>query len=116
MAAAGETLQRFGAGWRLLLNRTVSPLVVRPLPALHYFAILYMVHLEAKRLKLAGMPADEIPHLGRVMKSSWHLFIPLVVMVTLLLMQYTPFLAAFWCITLTVACSWIPRLLGRHGQ
>jgi hypothetical protein len=34
-------------------------------------------------------------------------------MVTLLLMQYTPFLAAFWGITLTIACSWIPKLLGR---
>jgi TRAP transporter 4TM/12TM fusion protein len=84
--------------------------------ALHYFAILYMVHLEAKRLKLAGMPPEDIPSLVWVLKSSWHLFIPLVVMVTLLLMQYTPFLAAFWGITLTVACSWIPKLMGRAGQ
>jgi TRAP-type uncharacterized transport system fused permease subunit len=30
-------------------------------------------------------------------------------MVTLLLMQYTPFLAAFWGITLSIACSWIPK-------
>jgi TRAP-type uncharacterized transport system fused permease subunit len=51
-----------------------------------------------------------------VLRSSWHLFIPLVVMVTLLLMQYTPFLAAFWGITLSVACSWIPRLLGPAGR
>jgi len=84
--------------------------------ALHYFAILFMVHLESKRLKLMGMPASEIPSIGKVLLSSWHLFIPLVVMVTLLLMQYTPFLAAFWGITLTVACSWIPRLLGQLGQ
>lgn len=84
--------------------------------ALHYFAILWMVHLEAKRLKLAGMDPSEIPSLALVLKSSWHLFIPLVVMVTLLLMQYTPFLAAFWGITLTVACSWIPRLLGPMGR
>ena len=75
-----------------------------------------MVHLEAKRLKLAGMPADEIPSLVAVLRSSWHLFIPLVVMVTLLLLQYTPFLAAFWGITLSVACSWIPRLLGPAGR
>ncbi len=40
MAAAGETLQRFGAGWRLLLNRTVAPLVVRPLPALQMQLLL----------------------------------------------------------------------------
>ncbi len=92
-------------------------ILVAVVPAtLHYFAILYMVHLESKRLKLLGIPASEIPSLGKVLGSSWHLFIPLVVMVTLLLLQYTPFLAAFWGITLTVACSWIPRLLGPLGQ
>jgi TRAP transporter 4TM/12TM fusion protein len=84
--------------------------------ALHYFAILYMVHLEAKRLKLTGMDPSEIPSLSLVLRTSWHLFIPLVVMVTLLLLQYTPFLAAFWGITLTVACSWIPKVLGEHGK
>jgi TRAP transporter 4TM/12TM fusion protein len=84
--------------------------------ALHYVAILYMVHLEARRLRLSGMDPSEIPSVGLVLRSSWHLFIPLVVMVTLLLMQYTPFLAAFWGITLTVACSWIPRLLGPFGR
>ncbi len=92
-------------------------ILVAIVPALmHYLAILWMVHLEAKRLKLAGMPPEEIPNLGQVLRSSWHLFIPLVVMVTLLLMQYTPFLAAFWGITLTVACSWIPKLLGPAGR
>jgi TRAP transporter 4TM/12TM fusion protein len=84
--------------------------------ALHYFAILLMVHLEARRLKLAGMDPAEIPSLGLVLRSSWHLFIPLVAMVTLLLMQYTPFLAAFWGITLTIACSWLPKLLGPFGK
>jgi TRAP transporter 4TM/12TM fusion protein len=92
-------------------------ILVAIVPALlHYFAILFMVHLEARRLKLSGMDASEIPSLERVLKSSWHLFIPLIVMVTLLLMQYTPFLAAFWGITLTVAVSWIPRLLGPFSK
>jgi TRAP transporter 4TM/12TM fusion protein len=92
-------------------------ILVAVVPALmHYFAILWMVHLEARRLGLAGMPPEEIPGLARVLRSSWHLFIPLIVMVTLLLMQYTPFLAAFWGITLTIVCSWIPKLLGRAGQ
>jgi hypothetical protein len=31
-AGPGETLIRDGAGWRLLLDRLVDPLVVRPLP------------------------------------------------------------------------------------
>lgn len=84
--------------------------------AMHYIAILLMVHLEARRLKLKGMDASEIPRLRDVLVASWHLFIPLVVMVGLLLMQYTPFLAAFWGIILSITCSWIPRLLGPYGK
>jgi TRAP transporter 4TM/12TM fusion protein len=89
-------------------------IVIAIVPALlHYVAILWMVHLESKRLGLMGMDPKDIPTLGKVLRSSWHLFIPLVTMVTLLLMQYTPFLAAFWGITLTIACSWLPRLAAR---
>ncbi len=109
-AAAFIMAETLGIPYNQLILVAIVP------AALHYFAILYMVHLEARRLKLAGMDPSEIPSLGRVLRSSWHLFIPLVVMVTLLLMQYTPFLAAFWGITLTVACSWIPRLLDLSGR
>ena len=98
-AAAFIMAETLGIPYNQLILVAIVP------AALHYFAILYMVHLEAKRLKLTGMDPSEIPSLGLVLRSSWHLFIPLVVMVTLLLMQYTPFLAAFWGITLTVACS-----------
>jgi len=109
-AAAFIMAETLGIPYNQLILVAIVP------AALHYFAILYMVHLEAKRLKLTGMDPSEIPSLALVLRSSWHLFIPLVVMVTLLLMQYTPFLAAFWGITLTVACSWIPKLLGSYGQ
>ncbi|MCW5635978.1 MAG: TRAP transporter permease [Rubrivivax sp.] len=108
-AAAFVMAETLGVPYNQLILVAVVP------AALHYFAILYMVHLEARRLKLAGMPPEEIPSLPLVLKSSWHLFVPLVAMVTLLLMQYTPFLAAFWGITLTVACSWLPKVLGRFG-
>ncbi|MCG8520346.1 MAG: TRAP transporter permease [Pseudomonadales bacterium] len=83
--------------------------------AFHYLATLCMVHFEARRLGLKGMPSDEIPRLGDVMARHWHQVIPLVVMVTLLLMQFTPFLAAFWGIILTIVCSYIPLLLKPLG-
>ena len=60
--------------------------------AFHYLAILLMVHLESKRLGLAGIERDKIPKMAAILKRSWHLLIPLGVMVGLLLMQYTPFL------------------------
>ena len=109
-AAAFIMAETLGIPYNQLILVAIVP------AALHYLAILVMVHLEARRLKLAGMDPSEIPSLPKVLKASWHLFIPLVVMVTLLLMQYTPFLAAFWGITLTVACSWIPKLLGPYGK
>lgn len=109
-AAAFIMAETLGIPYNQLILVAIIP------AALHYFAILYMVHLEARRLKLSGMDASEIPSLALVLKTSWHLFIPLVVMVTLLLMHYTPFLAAFWGITLTVVGSWIPRLLGAYGR
>ncbi|HAT85708.1 MAG TPA: transporter [Rhizobiales bacterium] len=84
--------------------------------AFHYLAILVMVHLESKRLGLAGMSSDKIPQLAAVLKRSWHLLIPLGVMVALLLMQYTPFLAAFWGILLTIAFSYVPLFAHKMGN
>ena len=91
-------------------------ILIAIIPALfHYLACLSMVHLEAKRLGLKGLSREQIPQLMYIMKTSWHLMIPLTVMVTLLLMQYTPYLAAFWGIILSIACSYIPMITKRLG-
>jgi TRAP transporter 4TM/12TM fusion protein len=85
-------------------------------PALfHYVAILLMVHFEAKRLGLKGVSGDQIPTLRGVIAMRGHLLFPLVVLVALLLLHYTPFLAAFWGILLTIACSYLPLLLRPLG-
>lgn len=84
--------------------------------AYHYFAILLMVHLEAKRLNLKGLSRSQIPLFKKVFTESWHLMIPLIAMVTLLLMQFTPFLAAFWGILLTIVTSYIPLVLKWFGK
>jgi TRAP transporter 4TM/12TM fusion protein len=83
--------------------------------ALHYFAIMMMIHLEARRLGLSGLSPANIPKFMAVFFSSWHLLIPLVAMVVLLLMQYTPFLAAFWGIILSVVFSYLPLLVRPLG-
>ena len=91
-------------------------ILIAIIPALfHYLACISMVHLEAKRLGLKGMAKEQIPQFLQVLKRSWHLMIPLTVMVTLLLMQFTPYLAAFWGIILTIVCSWIPPLTKKVG-
>ncbi len=91
-------------------------ILIAIIPAMfHYLAIFSMVHLEAKRLGLKGMAKEQIPQIMYVLKRSWHLMIPLTVMVTLLLMQFTPYLAAFWGIILTVVCSYIPPVTRKLG-
>ncbi len=91
-------------------------ILIAIVPALfHYLATLSMVHLEARRLGLKGMSRDQIPLLGNLLRRQWHLMVPLTVMVTLLLMQYTPYLAAFWGIILSVVCSWIPLITRKLG-
>lgn len=91
-------------------------ILIAIIPALfHYLAIFSMVHLEARRLGLKGMAREQIPRILTVLKRSWHLMIPLSVMVTLLLLQFTPYLAAFWGIILTVVCSYIPPVTKRLG-
>ncbi len=78
--------------------------------AFHYLAALVMVHYEAKRCDIKGEDSSQFPSFANLMKTSWHLLIPIVVMVTLLLLQYSPFLAAFWGIILTIAVSYLPLL------
>jgi len=89
-------------------------IIIAIVPAFfHYFAALIMVHLEARRLRLKGVEPHLIPKLLPVVLSSWHLMLPLTALVTMLLLDYTPFLAAFWGIVLSVVCSYIPPLMRR---
>lgn len=53
------------------------------LPAFLYFAGIYIaVHLEAKRLRLKGIPKSELPRIGILMKKMY-LLLPLVILVVL---------------------------------
>ncbi len=88
--------------------------IIAIVPALfHYLACLLMVHFEAKRLHLKGVEPHLIPKLAGVIGSSWHLVFPLVALVTMLMLDFTPFLSAFWGIVLCFVCSYIP-LIARH--
>lgn len=70
---------------------------------MHFFGVLMQVHFEAKRNGLRGMTKEEMPDLGEAFKRDWPTVIPLVVLIAVLLAGYTPYMAAFWGITLCVA-------------
>jgi TRAP transporter 4TM/12TM fusion protein len=54
------------------------------------------VHFEAKRYKLAGVPASELPGLGNVMIARGHLFIPILIVLFGLMAGYSAPLCALW--------------------
>ncbi|CCF18839.1 TRAP transporter, 4TM/12TM fusion protein [Pseudorhizobium banfieldiae] len=77
---------------------------------MHFFGVLIQVHFEAKRTGLRGMTREEMPDLTEAFKRDWPTVIPLVVLIGVLLSGYTPYLAAFWGITLCVLVGLInPR-------
>lgn len=72
------------------------------IPALlHYFGIFIMVHLEAKRLGLRGLRADELPKAALVLRQNWMSIIPLGILVYFILSGRTPDFAAVYGI---IAC------------
>lgn len=67
--------------------------------AMHYIGVLCIVHFQAKRLGLKGMPSEEIPKLLYVLKRGWPTAAPLGVLIYVLFSGYSPHMAAFWGIT-----------------
>lgn len=68
---------------------------------LHYFGIFIMVHLEARKLGLRGLSAEELPKAGLVLRQHWLSIIPLAILVYLILSGRTPDFAAVYGI---IAC------------
>ena len=83
------------------------------IPALlFYFAVGWMVHLEALKLGLLGLPREMLPRVLTVLKQRGLLVAPLFIIVFLLISGRSPFLAAFWGIILTVTIGQIhPRTI-----
>jgi TRAP transporter 4TM/12TM fusion protein len=65
------------------------------IPAILYFtAVLFAVHFEARRVGMQGLPRSELPSLSRTLIDHGHLFIPLVVIISVLVSGYSaPFAA-----------------------
>jgi TRAP transporter 4TM/12TM fusion protein len=68
---------------------------------LYYFTAFAMVHLEAGRLKLLGIPKDQCPNPWHAIKESWYLILPLAALVVMLFEGFTPMFAGMMGLALT---------------
>lgn len=73
------------------------------IPAILYFvSVFWMVHLEAGRRDLRGMPKDQLPSAMQALRQRWYLILPLAVLVYLLFSGYTPLFAGTIGLALTM--------------
>jgi len=67
------------------------------IPAFLYFTgIFMMVHLEAKKNGLEGIPKADLPRTKTLLKEKWFLGVPIIFIVTLLIQGNTPMKAALY--------------------
>ena len=76
---------------------------------LHFFAVGTMVHFEALKQGLLGLPKESLPRAGKVLRQRGLLVAPLVVIVYLLITGSSPFLAAYWGIIYSVSIGQIHK-------
>jgi len=81
---------------------------------MHFFGVFIQVHFEAKRVGLRGLTPDEMPDWKGVMRQDWVTLIPLAALIWKIFDGSTPYLAAFWGISLCIVIGLIrstrPRL------
>ncbi|GAB4465450.1 MAG: TRAP transporter permease [Burkholderiaceae bacterium] len=87
------------------------------IPALLYFFTAFvMVHFEAGRAKLHGLPKEECPDPWRAVRERWYLVLPLMMLVFLLFSGYTPLFSGMVSLALTVVLIFGFALAARMGQ
>ncbi|MFN4063484.1 TRAP transporter fused permease subunit [Azoarcus communis] len=73
------------------------------IPALlYFFTVFWMVHLEAGRAGLKGLPKEECPDPWVAVRQRWYLLLPLIGLVYLLFAGFTPMFAGMVGLALTV--------------
>ncbi len=84
--------------------------IAAALPAvLYYLAVGLMVHMEALRLGLKGLPKESLPDPKKVLREGGHLLIPLGVIIYMLVSGYTPLRSALVCIIATVVVAMVRK-------
>jgi TRAP transporter 4TM/12TM fusion protein len=103
-----------GAGVFVMAAITGIPLLTiikySIIPAIIYFASIYaIIEVKARKYGLEGMSKDELPPVKEAVKRGIHLFFPLLILIILLAIGRTPFVASAMSTVLIVVFSWLRK-------
>ena len=92
-AAAFVMAELLGISYFTVITHAFLPAIIS------YIALFYISHLESVKLDIKGLPADQIPPLGKTFLSGIHFLIPIFILVYLLLVErWTAASAVFYSI------------------
>lgn len=85
----------------------ISVCAAAALPAVLYFTgIFFAVHQEAVRMDIKGMKEEDLPNIKEVLKRVY-LVLPLIGIIVMLIIGFSPAMAGFIAVLLAIALSWI---------
>jgi TRAP transporter 4TM/12TM fusion protein len=81
------------------------------IPALlYYLALMFVVDARAVKEGLVGLAPDQLPSLKKVMIERGHLGLPIIFLITVIILGWTPMRSAFWATLLTIAVGFFRKL------
>ena len=85
-------------------------MIASTIPAfLYYLTLIMAVHFEARKNSLKGIDKENIPRVMEVLKKQGHLSLPLITLLGLMILGYTPLYAAVVSIFATIMASWFSK-------
>ncbi len=93
------------------LNEPYSKVCIAAIiPAfLYYLALMLVVDARAVKENLVGLPQDKLPSIFQVMKERGYLGIPIIFLVTVIIIGWSPMRAAFWATMITISSAFLNR-------
>jgi TRAP transporter 4TM/12TM fusion protein len=72
---------------------------------LYYVTVLCFVHIEAQKQGLRGQPKESLPQAFSVIRNGLHFIIPVLILIYVLVNNYSPMMAGFVAVVSTLATS-----------
>ena len=96
-AAAFVMAETLGVKYSAIIKAAVIPALI------YYLGIIVQVQMRATKDHLDGLPKDQMPKAGKVMKERGHLLIPIAFLLYMLIFSgQTVIRGAFWTIIVTI--------------
>ncbi|MBQ1312180.1 MAG: TRAP transporter permease [Blautia sp.] len=99
-AAAFVMAETLGFKYSSIIKAAVIPALI------YYLGIIIQVQMRATKEQLNGLPRDQMPKIGQVMKERGHLLIPIAFLLYMLIFSgQTVIRSAFWTILVTIVVA-----------